>query len=122
MLSKSHNRAYQEFLTLLSKFQSICADSKAIAENTQIEQQFLELKQWFEQNIASLDAENLEVAIATRWQSVQTEIKREFRLLATDMLFLSSSRQEATRVARLKAVVQHLAKLIDYCKVMLDKN
>lgn len=118
MLSPSYNRAYQDFLTLLTEFKSLLINEAQIEPMT-IQQKFKELQEWFGQNIVDLDREVLDTAIAPRWQSVQTEIKREFKLLSTDILFFSSARQNATQAKRLQSIGDRISKLIGYCQIML---
>jgi hypothetical protein len=119
MLPTSHNRAYQEFLTLLQEFQRGCIPSQQ-TNVAALQQNFQTVRQYFEQQIISLTSDNLDEAITPRWQSLQTELKRELRLLTTDMLFLNSSRQPETKQARLKAISDRLAKICGYCQAMLS--
>ena len=120
MLSESHNRAYQEFLILLEKFENDCSDLNLKMPRTSISERFNNLQTSFQQYILPLTDADLDTAIALRWQSVQTEIKREFRLLSTDILFLTSSRQASTIDTRLQSVKARVSKLIGYCKLMLS--
>lgn len=122
MLSESHNRAYQEFFILLKKFQNSCSNLDQKPQNTSIDQNFQQLQTFFQQNILPLTDAELDKAIALKWQSVQTEIKREFRLLSTDILFLNTSRQASTKDAKLQSVDQRIAKLINYCQIMLSER
>ncbi len=119
MLSASHNRAYQEFVTLLTKLNSLLPNQNCEFVPPQIKPEFHRLTKWFNQNIANLSSEDLEQAIAPRWQSVQTEIKREFKLLTTDMLFLASARSNPSQTKRLKSISDRLHKLTGYCQIML---
>ena len=119
MLPPSHNRAYQDFLILLTNFKSFLGNSEEEVANSQIQQKFQELHQWFDKNVSDLDEQELEEAIASRWQSVQTEIKREFKLLTTDVLFLKSARQKYTQTKRVQSISDRVTKLIGYCQVML---
>lgn len=119
MLPASHNQAYQELLTSLLEFKT-WLNSLELKAHLEVNQKFSDLCQWFEQNIIVLEQEDVGGAIAPRWQSLQTEIKREFKLLSTDMLFLVAARQSKTRNQRLNSVVQHLDRLIGYCQIMLD--
>ena len=121
MLPASHDRAYQELLTLLSEFQSWFNERSPEKDPAQLKQQFQDFASWFDRNIAQLDSEAVDRAIASRWQSVQTEIRREFKLLSTDILFFSSARQNSTQTKRRKSIGDRLAKLIGYCKILLDK-
>lgn len=122
MLPPLHNRAYQDFLTLLTEFESILVAQSKENEQSRIRLKFQDLAKWFKQNISDLSPEDLDMAIAPRWQSLQTEIKRELNLLSTDMLFLSAARQKATQVQRIKSIRDRLAKLIGYCQIMLNDN
>lgn len=122
MLPSSHNRAYQDFLTLLTDFKSFLGIQSYKNLGSQARSKFQDLDKWFEQHITNLSQEDLESAIASRWQSVQTEIKREFKLLATDILFLSSAREKQTQIKRIDRINDRLAKLIGYCQIMLNKT
>ncbi len=122
MLPPSHNRAYQDFLTLLTEFNSILVAQSQKNEQSLMRLKFQDLVKWFKQNISELSPEDLDRLIAPRWQSLQTEIKREFNLLSTDMLFLASARQKATQVQRINSISDRLGKLIGYCQIMLNDN
>lgn len=122
MLPTSHSRAYQDFLISLNEFQNIFTNTETNASASLVKEKCQNLQKYFEQQIIPLDSnsEDLDSAIASRWQSVQTEIKREFRLLITDVVFLASSRQPATRARRLKSICDRTAQLISYCQIMLS--
>lgn len=122
MLSESHNRAYQDFLTLLIKFRQELSRQKQKINQFGIKQEFQGLLEWFEQNVAQLSNQDLAPAIASRWQAVQTEILREFKLLSTDILFLAASRQQTTQLKKLKSINDRLTKLISYCQIMLKDH
>jgi biotin-(acetyl-CoA carboxylase) ligase len=123
MLSESHNRAYQDFLTLLIKFRQELSRQEQKNNQFEIEQEFPRLLKWFEQNVAQLSNQDLAPAIASRWQALQTEILREFKLLSTDILFLAASRQQTTQLKKLKSINDRVTKLISYCQIMLqDRN
>ncbi len=122
MLSTSHNRAYQDFLTLLTKFVEKLAKQEQESPQSEIEQNFHELSSWFAEDVAQLSSQDLPPAIASRWQAVQTEILREFKLLSTDILFLAASRQQTTQLKRLKSINERLTKLISYCQIMLKND
>jgi hypothetical protein len=130
MLSESHNRAYQDFLTLLIKFVQELSKQEQKMNQSKIKQEFQGLLEWFEQNVAQLSNQDLAPAIpqgrrsliASRWQAVQTEILREFKLLSTDILFLAASRQQTTQRKKLKSINDRLTKLISYCQIMLKDH
>ncbi|WP_319420954.1 heterocyst frequency control protein PatD [Pleurocapsa sp. FMAR1] len=118
MLPASHNRAYQDFSNLLTKFSGFLINSEEQVDQLQLKQKFQHLQSWFDGNIADLESDNLEQDVISRWQSVQTEIKREFKLLATDILFLTSARQSSTLDKRLRSIKGRVAKLLSYCQIM----
>ncbi len=118
MLPTSHNRAYQEFLTLLQQLQHAFIFSVEV-DVASLQQEFQAVRQYFEQCIIPLTSEELDESIAPRWQSLQTELRREFRLLTTDLMFLGSSRQPETREARLRSIGERLVKISGYCQAML---
>lgn len=120
MLSASHNRAYQEFLTLLTEFKKFLGEAAEKVDNHQLQRRFQPLQKWFAQNIASLNEQDLDPAIAPRWQSVQREMMREFKLLTTDILFLASARQNTTRTKRRLSISDRLTKLLGYTQIMLE--
>ena len=117
MLSASHNRAYQDFRNLLIELKRSFEEEETELE--QVNPQFQDLARWYEQNIVVLQDEALDSSIASRWQSVQTEIKREFKLLSTDILFLASARHNSTQNKRLQSIGDRIDKLIGYCQIML---
>ena len=121
MLPRSHNRAYQDFITLLTNFGNFADDSLNRKEQFAIKQEFESLQQWFEQHIDNLDHQGIEAAYIPRWQSIQREINREFKLLTTDILFFTSARQNSTKAKRLKNINAHLNKLLNYCQGMLKE-
>ena len=109
-------------MTLLTEFNSFLTgqDNKSVQSQTRLK--FQDLAKWFKQNITDLSQQDLDLAIASRWLSLQTEIKREFKLLSTDILFLSSARQNATQIKRINIIRDRLTKLIGYCQIMLNKS
>ena len=122
MLPASHNRAYQDFLSLLTELNDLLLDQTKQTNRLKLQRQLSDLPQWYEHNVDSLDRDNLDSIIAARWQSIHTEIKRELKLLATDILFLSSARQKTTASKRLKSISDRLNKLINYCQIILKNS
>jgi hypothetical protein len=120
MLQASHKKAYQELLTLLRNFEkSIFVEDIAAFINI-VPKEFQKLQQFFQEQILSLTSEVLDRDISPRWQSWQTEMQREFRLLNTDILFLGSSRQLSTQEVRLKSIRDRFLKLIAYTEAILN--
>ena len=115
----SHSQAYQEFLILLKKLNNDFLLMNDEIDIKSAQKQFQTIKIFFQQQIAGLATQQLDESIATRWQSLQTELYREFRLLDTDILFLASSRQAKTRAQRLKSVGDRLERVIGYCNAIV---
>jgi len=78
------------------------------------------VQQRFERQIASLNADDLAPEQAPRWQSLQTEIYKQMRLLATDIMLLQASRNPATSQRRVLGLGTRLDTLIQYCEVLLQ--
>ncbi|WP_036482355.1 heterocyst frequency control protein PatD [Myxosarcina sp. GI1] len=123
MLSAPQQKAYQEFLVLLTKFKENFKDDAQKINPTTTKERFRKIQQWFEEKIAHSSAEHLaEVEIAPSWQAIQRELIREFRLLSTDVIFLASARQTATKKARLQSIDTRIDKLINYCQTMISQE
>ncbi|MEL6442256.1 MAG: heterocyst frequency control protein PatD [Cyanobacteria bacterium J06621_8] len=122
MFQASHNRAYQDFLTLLTEFEHYLVQIDAQPEKTAVNRKFQQISRCFKEHIVKIDSQDVAPEILGRWQSVQTEIKREFQLLSVDILFLASARQLETRKQRIGKIRQHLSKLSDYCRIMLNDS
>lgn len=117
MLPRLHYQAYQEFLAaLLGLHNHLCGSSLEVAS---LQEHWQPVQQVFQSQITQLNAEGVDSAIASRWQSIQTEIYRSFRLLETDILFLQASRQAHTSEQRLKTVCDRLVQIISYCQGMI---
>ena len=119
MLPESHHRAYQDLLTLLTEFNTYLIKANNQETQTSVKRRFELVSHCFKEQIMKLDNQDLTTEVRGRWQSVQTEIKREFQLLSVDVLFLASARKQQTKSKRISQIKQHLAKLIGYCQIML---
>jgi hypothetical protein len=119
MLSRIHNQAYQEFLTLLTNFPTHSLNRDRTIDTKNWVDAFADLQTFFNNTIMPLTEGELNKQIVYRWQSLQTEIRREFRLLGTDILFLKSSRQPTTKLARGKAIDERIQKLMLYSQEIL---
>lgn len=121
MLSIIHKNAYQKFLTLLSELESQLQNSSSVSQINQNQQIWLDLQQTFKKDVITLTDEELDLATASHWISLQAEIQREFRLLNTDWLFMVSSRKPESLKAREKSIMKRLHQLINYCQVILTE-
>lgn len=119
MLSKSHQKLYQQLLasliTLRDQVMIKDIDSKRVSKNFRMVQEI------FQNIILVSTTENLENSVVSSWQSIQTEIHRTLRLLITDFLFLQSSHKRSTEEQRLESVLDYIEKLIGYCQVILNR-
>jgi hypothetical protein len=117
MLPTLHQKAYQKLLTVLRALrEQIDSPNSRV---TAIQEKFQQIQQVFQEDIMPLKSDELEGAIASRFQSVQTEMHRALRLLGTDILFLRSSKQAATSEQRLAAIRDRLDQMIGFCQAML---
>jgi hypothetical protein len=120
MLPPIHQKSYQNLLALLSGVQEqLQMPHPPLAS---VSEQIQQVQQVFAEQIATLSGEEFDPAIAMRWQSLQTEIHRALRLLATDLLFLRSSQKAATAEQRLANVRDRVEKIIGYCQVLITHD
>jgi hypothetical protein len=120
MLSKLQLQAYQDLEKALLELQKLLYASNP--ERTSLQKNFQIVQQIFQQQVMILTDDELDPAIAQRWQSIQIEIHRSLRLLEMDMMFLHSSKQAATVEARLNTLRDRIQKIIGYCQVMLQES
>ena len=120
MLPRQHRNAYQNLLaaliTLREQAASSHPDPVVLGENCQRVQRI------FDQEILTLTSDELAPPIVPRFHSLQTEIHRFLRLLATDLLFLQSSRQVTTCQRRLEELGKRLEAGIAYCQAMVEMD
>lgn len=117
MLPTSHQFIYQKFLdVLLTLREEINSPNCRI---TTVREKLQQAQQIFQEEILPLDRDELDSTLAARFTPIQTEIHRALRLLGTDILFLSSSKQATTSQQRLIAVRDRLEKIIGYCQAIL---
>jgi hypothetical protein len=83
---------------------------------------FLEAQQFYQQRLATLDVEKFDGAIASKVQSIQTEINKELRLLGMDVTFMQSARQPATIQQRQRQLGDRVLRLMQYCDVLLGRG
>lgn len=114
MLPISHQQSYTELTTALENLKAAIAGSNR--EPKVIEDCDRKVQQVYQDRIVTLTTESIDEAIASRWQSLQTEINRSLRLLQTDMIFLKASRQSQTTQQRLSACLTRIDQLMKYCQ------
>ncbi len=117
MLPKSYCNCYEYFFKKLLKLQQ---SLKSPAEENQ-KKLYQELQLHFTKEVMTLTGTELKGAIYHKWQSLQTEINRAFRLLQTEFAFFLTARQTTTNQQRLTNINNHLEKLIFYCQELLKE-
>lgn len=116
MLPKSYRQAYHTWVkSLLTLQEQLYSPTPDVA---MIEQTFQQVQQIFTAQILPLNSQEINLDIASRWQSIQTEIHRSLRLLATDILFLRTSKQSTSVRAKLTTISDRLCRLMEYCQLM----
>ncbi|MBW4637608.1 MAG: heterocyst frequency control protein PatD [Gloeocapsa sp. UFS-A4-WI-NPMV-4B04] len=120
MLPNIHRQCYQKFSEVLQQLQQT-GDRTPIDPLT-LHNSFLEAQQFFQQQIVSLDAGDLEAGDESRVRSYQTEISKQLRLLGMDVKFLQAARQQETVKARQMQLLERLKMLQGYCDRILQLN
>lgn len=105
---------YQTLQTLLMRLQTLT--NQAHPDIIVLQTTFLEAQQLFQLQILSFNLEELPPAIASRLQSLQTELSKQLRLLAMDISFLQSARQSITAQKRQAQMRDRIDLLLQYCE------
>jgi hypothetical protein len=118
MLPPSQRKCYQEFQQALEQLRSTATvpDFEVAA----LRDDFQDVQQLFQSQIANLSADDLAPSYSSRWQSFQTEIYKQMRLLETDLMLLQASRSAATSLSRTSSVSDRIKTLIQYCEALLQ--
>lgn len=120
MLPDLYREPYTVFQSQLEQLQQnigqVSPDPRAL------QTQFLETQRCFQDRILSLNEEALAPEVSGKIQSIQTEINKQLRLLAMDVLFLQSARQSATAQQRQKQMGDRLQLLRQYCEAVLGES
>jgi Zn-dependent oligopeptidase len=88
-------------------------------EISRLRQNVLAAQQYFQQQIASLDSQEIDPAVESRVRSLQTEISKQLNLLNMDVTFLQAARQPQTVQTRQQQISQRLQTLVGYCEAIL---
>ena len=112
-----------DFKTFQRSLQQVAAISRQPnPDPRRLQVAFLEAQQFYHQRLAPLDVETFDEAIASKVQSIQTEIDKELRLLGMDVTFLHSARQPATIQQRQRQIGDRVTRLSQYCDVLLGRE
>ncbi len=118
MLPNIYCQRYQELKQALEQMhQSLVG---GLLNPQRLRQNFLEAQQIFQQQIVSLDASDLEPADEPRVRSYQTEMSKQLRLLAIDVMFLQAARQSETVQQRQIQLGDRIQALMGYCDALLE--
>ncbi len=112
MLPKFYLDRYQEFGQVVGQLQQLVSTPSLNPADFQAGCQ--QMQEIFQCQIASLTGEELADETVSLWQSSQTEIHRQLKLLETDWLFWQAARQPATAQKRQQAIAQRLAAIACY--------
>lgn len=119
MLPNLHRQRYQEFSEVLEQLQTAASIQLDLPKLRHL---FLEAQQFFQQEVVTLNAGELEQSHEPRVRSYQTEMSKQLRLLGMDVMFLQAARQEETVEGRQRQLSDRLKTLISYCDAILQLN
>lgn len=117
MLPNLYYQSYQKLSELLKGLQQAAIASEV--ETPKLRQDILAAQQYFQQQIANLDSQEINPAVESRVRSLQTEISKQLNLLNMDVTFLQAARQPETLQTRQQQIVQRLQTLRSYCEAIL---
>jgi DNA-binding transcriptional regulator GbsR (MarR family) len=122
MLPNLYYQCYQKLSELLKSLQQTAIASEV--ETPKLRQDVLAAQQYFQQQIASLDPQEIHPTVESRVRSLSTEISKQLNLLNMDVTFLQAARQPQTVQTRQQQIVQRLQTLLGYCEaiLVLDKG
>lgn len=118
MLPLLHFQQYQAFQQALE--QLLQTMTVADGQEAELRDGYQNVQLLFQRQISALSAEDFAPEHAPRWQSLQTEIYKQMRLLETDMMLLQASRSSTTSQRRVLSVRDRLNTLIQYCEALLQ--
>lgn len=117
MLPSSYTLRYQELQAALLHLMANL--DRGAGNPVNLKSDLVQVQQYFQHQVASLDPELLAPELRSQVQSLYTEINKQLRLLATDWMFLASARQQQTLDQRLAQIRDRLQQLLKYCDHLL---
>ncbi len=118
MLPTPYTRSLRDLLSDLETFASALAN--ATPADTDLAERGRSLHGQFQQVILPLPAEALPSGLASAWQTLQTELHRNLRLLQTELMFLQAARQPQTRQQRLQTCQARVQGAIAQARSLLE--
>ncbi|MBD3880291.1 heterocyst frequency control protein PatD [Phormidium tenue FACHB-886] len=117
MSSAPYQQAYNAFWRSLQSLQQ----SVEPADRAALQSAFRAAQQIFQQQIIPLDTDPIESHDSPKLHSIQVEINKQMRLLATDLLFLQAARLSATASQRQQQISDRVEMLLRYCEAVLEQ-
>ena len=112
----AYQQVYDRFQPLLQRLQQ----AVEAGDRDSLNSAFQEAQQLFQQQIVPLDLEALDQPRSLKVRSIQVEINKQMRLLATDLLFLKTARQSATASQRQQQIGDRVTLLLRYCAAVIE--
>lgn len=78
-----------------------------------------EVRDFFGQQIAPLSWDEHYPVSEMAWQSIQTEMHKQIKLLVTETTFYQMSRQASAKQQRKNKIANYTQTLIRYCEILL---
>jgi hypothetical protein len=120
MLPLLHRQQYERFKQILEQVSQM--SSHTSCDGSVLKPKLTELQQFFQDQILSLNADELDSEVEHQVQSYQVEMNKQLRLLGMDVLFLQAAQQAATTKQRRSQVNDRLKTLIRYCEAVLGER
>lgn len=112
MKSCDYCQVYAAFQEELEKFRSVLtAEELKLPE---LQRTWQRVQATFQNKVMPLCGKDLDILTFSSWQSVQTEIHREMRLLSTELMFLQLDRFGQKQ----QGILVRLDKIICFCKML----
>ncbi|MBD2040917.1 heterocyst frequency control protein PatD [Microcoleus sp. FACHB-672] len=121
MLPEIHRQHYQRLYELLERLQQI-ALPEGVPDKATFSKALPQVWQFFQEQILSLPADELDRQTASKVQSYQTEMHKQLKLLDTDVMLLQASRQPATIQQRQAQLGDRIKTLMGYCEAVLGSE
>lgn len=117
MLPSFHQEIYKNFLQALKSLQEAVKQSSEEKQTA-----YTTVEHLYQSQVITLTEDEIDPEIVSRWRSIQTELHRMFKLLATDWLFLRSSRQVSTKQDRIDIFCDRIEQMIKFCRILLEET
>lgn len=118
MLPPFHSQTCREFKLNLEELKDVL--SQDTVDRSHLKSSVAKLQDFFQNQILTLDLDELEPVLAQQVQSVQIEIDKQLKLLSLDALFFQAAKQPSTAQHRAKQASDRLTLLVRYCDFLLD--